>query len=809
MSRNRNTYTRSTADQPPRLDRGPYEAIVVSHLDPKYMGGLQVELLKNTSAGNLPERTGQMFEVRYLSPFYGTTPRAAVKEQPGYQYTQSSYGMWFVPPDVGTRVLVIFAEGNPGQGFWIGCVQDDYMNFMLPGYASTSLTRKETPSILKGKKLPVAEYNKKLTDSSNVAEKKPTIFKKSYHKRLALNLIEQGLLEDETRGTTTSSARREVPSAVFGISTPGPIDKKGPKNPLGPYQATANVYTSRLGGSSFVMDDGDDKILRKGSPTNSPSEYVNVERGQKGGDPDFPHNELIRLRTRTGHQILMHNTEDLIYIGNSRGTTWIEMTSNGKIDIYAQDSVSIHTEHDLNVTADRDINFTAFENMNIVVGKDLKIDVGGSINKTAGTHIASNAGTSITENANTFITNYAQESITHTAASDNLTLLSGATVNVGAEGEIGIESNSNIKILACDTMHQYAVNDMFVLTEATYNLHSVGDAFQLSDANIHSKAATSTFITSGTNLELNTGAGQISTAARIDHNTADKIAVEAESSLDAVIPPIPNPIEPVPPLRAGISSRVPQHEPWAEHENLNPNDYTPDRTRAGSEQTQNFAPKSFDTFDTSTTATVDESVAQSSRLNEFDATRAPRDTSQPVSRATRGTVTPLDKVIPAPSEITILGSKTQDYVNTIGTRESGNRYDTINTIGFVGRYQFGTLALKDLGYIKSSASNRNSAMKDDSNWTGKDGITSLVAFLVSKEVQEKAMVDYTNLNYRYLTRIGGIRDGDDLSTIAGMLAGAHLLGAGGMNKWRAGNGGRDAYGTTGDEYFELGKSAVA
>ena len=100
-------------------------------------------------------------------------------------------------------------------------------------------------------------------------------------------------------------------------------------------------------------------------------------------------------------------------------------------------------------------------------------------------------------------------------------------------------------------------------------------------------------------------------------------------------------------------------------------------------------------------------------------------------------------------------------------------------------------------------------MKDDSNWTGKDGITSLVAFLVSKEVQEKAMVDYTNLNYRYLTRIGGIRDGDDLSTIAGMLAGAHLLGAGGMNKWRAGNGGRDAYGTTGDEYFELGKSAVA
>ena len=40
-----------------------------------------------------------------------------------------------------------------------------------------------------------------------------------------------------------------------------------------------------------------------------------------------------------------------------------------------------------------------------------------------------------------------------------------------------------------------------------------------------------------------------------------------------------------------------------------------------------------------------------------------------------------------------------------------------------------------------------------------------------------------------------------------MLAGSHLLGAGGMNKWRRGEGGKDAYGTTGDEYFALGANA--
>ena len=61
----------------------------------------------------------------------------------------------------------------------------------------------------------------------------------------------------------------------------------------------------------------------------------------------------------------MHNSEDLIYIGNARGTTWIEMTSDGKIDIHAQDSVSIMTDNDLNITAERDINFEAGRNINM------------------------------------------------------------------------------------------------------------------------------------------------------------------------------------------------------------------------------------------------------------------------------------------------------------------------------------------------------------------------------------------------------------------------------------------------------------
>lgn len=370
---------------------GPFLARVVSHLDPKYSGTLQVELLQDV--GNSPDTTGSVYQVKYLSPFYGVTGMQFVGPNNTYNDTQKSYGMWMIPPDPGSVVLVMFVDGNAAKGYWIGCVQDEYMNFMIPGLAATEMNTEGG-----GKKV-VAEYNKRLND---LKESDTTLIKKPVHPFTKV-LEKQGLLLDETRGITTSSARREVPSMVFGISTPGPVDRRpgAPKGNVGKKESKiTGAFISRLGGSTFVMDDGDDKFLRKTDAGTGPSEYVSVENKEKGGKPDIPHNELVRIRTRTGHQILLHNSEDLIYIGNARGTSWIELTSNGKIDIWAEDSISIHTANDLNVTADRDINFKAGRNINftadgnmktnvvggydLVVGADGKIKVAGSYNLKSG-----------------------------------------------------------------------------------------------------------------------------------------------------------------------------------------------------------------------------------------------------------------------------------------------------------------------------------------------------------------------------------------------------------------------------------------
>jgi hypothetical protein len=338
---------------------GPFLAKIVSHLDPFFMGTLQVELLKNV--GNIPNRDGQIFQVKYLTPFYGVTSVDHLGKNADYNDTQKSYGMWMVPPDVGTIVMVIFVEGDPKQGYWIGCVQDQHMNFMIPGLAATELSNGSG-------KVPVAEFNKQTNDLTHTDTTK---IKKPVHPFTEV-LKAQGLIEDEVRGVTTSSARREVPSTVFGISTPGPVDRKkgAKKGKIGKSDSRVETFVSRLGGSTFVMDDGDANFLRKTYAADGPPEYSSVDDGGSGLT-DVPHNELIRIRTRTGHQILLHNSEDLIYIANAKGTAWIELTSKGKIDIYAADSISMHTVGDFNITADKNINLTAKENINLYSEKSV------------------------------------------------------------------------------------------------------------------------------------------------------------------------------------------------------------------------------------------------------------------------------------------------------------------------------------------------------------------------------------------------------------------------------------------------------
>lgn len=476
---------------------GPYIATVVNHLDPRYSGSLEVQLESNVLSGPDKDSDNQIVVARYLMPFYGINSVESNTKNDTYSTSQQSYGMWFVPPDPGSKVMVIFAENQINQCFWIGCVADEYMNFMVPdGRASTRniATDPPLPEEYKDKSLPAGEYNKKIQRTGNDAD----AFARPHNPLFAGVLNTQGLLSDEVRGTTTTSARRNIPSTVFGVNTPGPLDKRdgAPKGKYGAKGIQIDYFRSRLGGSSFVMDDGDPRFLRKGPAGTTAYEYADKEAGDTEGDQTLPQNELLRLRTRTGHQILLHNTEDLIYIANAKGTAWIELSSNGKIDIHSEDSISIHSGNDINMRADRDINMEARRNVNVKATGEWGIDP----------------------------------------------LLEKGRIQLESAGNYNLIIGSNGKIT---TSGQFDVN-----TTGNNNF------------------------TTGASTNIKSGAGHVETAPRIDMNGPEAATAATASPLSTFTLQDDD----ATPIQQSIMKRIPQHEPWQDHENLDPNKVTPLKT---------------------------------------------------------------------------------------------------------------------------------------------------------------------------------------------------------------------------------------
>lgn len=315
-------FTRSGAV---RSDPGPFEAVVMSNVDPTRSGRLAVYVPDLGGDINNPHA---WVTVAYASPFFGTTGRSTRVPSSTTSYTTSphSYGFWFTPPDTGNIVLVTFVNGDPNRGYWFACVVPEMNHQMVPGIsADTAL--KNAPAGTES--APVVEFN--LADESVRSQWSDfTKIKKPIHNEQHRILLEQGLDRDSVRGLITSSSQRETPSSVFGLSTPG-------RGSLEKEQSTG-MPKYRLGGHTLVLDDGD----KEGS------------------------NQLIRLRTAGGHQIMMNDSEEVLYISNSTGTVWMEFTGEGQVLLYADSDISLRTKGTLNLHADKDINMYAGEKIQMV-----------------------------------------------------------------------------------------------------------------------------------------------------------------------------------------------------------------------------------------------------------------------------------------------------------------------------------------------------------------------------------------------------------------------------------------------------------
>ena len=321
-------------------ETGPFVGIVKNNTDTTRTGKLMVynQFLsgpdENDSKGWTP--------VSYVSPFFGSTdPSAPESTEGGFAQNRHSYGMWFTPPDVGTKILFVFANGDPNIGYYLGSIVNEDAHHMVPAIgASNQLTAQDRniSYFANSTRLPVVEFN----DNNKGLSEALRFFDspKPVHQVQAFVLLHQGLLNDPIRGTIGSNSYRESPSTVFGISTPGrPIYQGGyssqnlqtrlsqDANNPGSVPVESMRVVGREGGHSIVLDDGD----------------------QAGDD------QLVRIRTAKGHQILLSDSGDTLYISHANGQSWFELGAEGTVDIYAANSVNIRSG-DINFHADRNIN---------------------------------------------------------------------------------------------------------------------------------------------------------------------------------------------------------------------------------------------------------------------------------------------------------------------------------------------------------------------------------------------------------------------------------------------------------------------
>lgn len=305
-----------------------------------------------------PDDYTSYFMATYVSPFAGSTSVFLNGSNPvPYNETQSSYGFWMIPPDVNTQIIVFFANGDSSRCFWVGCVFDNFMNQQVPGIAAVSSDKHYGPETTGDScPLPVGEYNKRLDgrdtqlideripETTTTANFNPESIKKPIQPYVAEALKHQGLIFDEIRGTTNSSARREAPSKVFGISTPGPFAttdgrEEQPYKFRNPDLGEEKSVITRKGGHQIIFDDHED-------------------------------HEHIKLRTRSGAEIILDETNGMVYIINARGTAWVELSDSGHIDMWSKNSISMRCEKDINIRADRDINIESGRNISMKAAKD-------------------------------------------------------------------------------------------------------------------------------------------------------------------------------------------------------------------------------------------------------------------------------------------------------------------------------------------------------------------------------------------------------------------------------------------------------
>lgn len=368
-----------------------------------------------------PQQTGR---VRACCPFLGDdpdpttmtvtnipwarmgTPLAGVMPQ-GYRgvdgkvTAEVSYGFMGIPK-VGTEVLVAVAEDDPSLRVIVACLHHQSGTTAMPHgrYQSTG-SFPDGPLALDGSQI------QPLYDNYT------TMFSGPYATaRSSFEWMSRGADYTYSAGRGVAKNPRQTTDDNEDVTLSYPDGRT--------IQYTQGYATDRVGDQPNVANDPDRKY--------DPQTYGLTSPGFHSlSMDDRVENCRIRLRTTTGHQVILDDTNERIYISTFKGKNWVEMDAAGTIDIHSDTRINIHASKDINMTSEETIRLTS-ANIHLRASNEIRTFSYGD------THVVSNA-------------NIRAQSISAVMVE------TGTTFSVLATGDAKITSSANVHVLAATTSY--------------------------------------------------------------------------------------------------------------------------------------------------------------------------------------------------------------------------------------------------------------------------------------------------------------------------------------------------------------------
>lgn len=388
---------------------------VVDTDDPQEMGRLRV-LCPALNDIELENITAEDLEripwASYMSPFGGASNSLVRGPNKDPSIGNTAYGFWGIPT-AGAQALVVCIDGDPQLRVWIGCIHTHLTPHTLPHGRFFGL--------------------KNSIDGPGTSTERPL-------GRLRTNF-------KEAFGSLYEFISRAADYTVAALKDDVVEDSESARSDDKHKAITLPNGTVIEYNQGYAREKRD--VTSLSSSESQTYAWVSPGFHAISMDDRFE-NCRVRIRTTTGHQILLDDTNERILLNTNRGKSYIELDSNGNVDIYSERHLSFHSVKDMSFTSDGIVRIRGQQGIHLLSGGDIRVSSGADINfqsvnlrssSSAATYVQS--GTDLHIKAGNVLNIDAVNS--NLKASSNVNIQAGVTANISASTSI-LQTSSTIHI---------------------------------------------------------------------------------------------------------------------------------------------------------------------------------------------------------------------------------------------------------------------------------------------------------------------------------------------------------------------------